>query len=108
MLSTLVIINTPAVLNAQVEKFSDEKLKEMAIENVKSQLNDPYSAQFTPIVVEQSIGFRNAVGCVNAKNAYGGYVGLKPFVCSLFDDNKLQKCYIAPQQNERMTCTGSK
>ena len=53
---------------------------EKAKRAIAGTLNDPYSAQFGEV-------FRGAgapgspiiCGSVNAKNAYGGYVGLKPF-----------------------------
>lgn len=48
---------------------------------VRSSLNDPYSAEFsgTTHVAGNREG-RIACGIVNAKNAFGGYVGASPFM----------------------------
>lgn len=52
-----------------------------AEKRVASELRDPSSAQFRNVrVVDQVDGSQAVCGEVNAKNAYGGYVGFEPFV----------------------------
>ncbi|WP_252108847.1 MULTISPECIES: hypothetical protein [unclassified Halomonas] len=60
----------------------EESLEIRAINAVSRDLKDPSSAQFRDIFGVQQLrgGDRVTVcGSVNAKNAYGGYVGYKPF-----------------------------
>ncbi|MGE4334467.1 MAG: hypothetical protein AB7E55_00645 [Pigmentiphaga sp.] len=54
---------------------------EKAQGDIVSQLKDPASAQFRNVVVSKTgKGFYLVCGEVNARNAYGGYVGFKPFI----------------------------
>lgn len=70
-----------AELNESIAgKKSDKDLIGMAEEAVKSSLRDPGSAQFRNVSVKKFNGGRVVCGEVNAKNAYGGYVGFKEFV----------------------------
>lgn len=51
-----------------------------AQEEVAAELSDPASAQFRQVRVIKQVGGTEAVcGEINAKNAYGGYVGFKDF-----------------------------
>ena len=62
------------------EKLSDkarQRTIEKAKEAVRSNLKDPYSAQFRKIIVWNS---STVCGEVNAKNTYGGYVGYTRFI----------------------------
>lgn len=57
------------------------KLRELAKETVRAKLKDPNSAQFAKVrVVERSNRFFKVCGTVNAKNAFGGYVGNRRFM----------------------------
>lgn len=47
---------------------------------VESQLRDPKSAQWGAIVVRDKGDATVVCGMVNAKNAFGGYVGERPFI----------------------------
>lgn len=53
-------------------------------EAVAEKLKDPESARFGKIIVNHDTkGLLTACGMVNAKNSYGGYVGMSPFLGSL-------------------------
>jgi hypothetical protein len=56
-------------------------LKNAIKARVSASLKDPYSAQFGPITASQNAeGTQYRIcGFVNAKNSFGGYVGMKPF-----------------------------
>jgi len=49
---------------------------------VKRTLKDPSSAEFTNLRIGAFEGGKLVCGNVNAKNSYGGYVGVKPFAAS--------------------------
>lgn len=58
----------------------DAKLKKAVEQSVGELLNDPYSAKYTHDRVSmrsQTVG--TVCGTVNAKNAFGAYVGKRPF-----------------------------
>lgn len=61
---------------AQEPSVNDRLISE-AKDAIKRQLKDPYSAQFENVSVKHE-GI--VCGYVNAKNAFGGYVGRKRFV----------------------------
>ena len=46
---------------------------------VSDRLRDPNSARFEGVFVSRSSGLPVVCGQVNAKNAFGGYAGAKPF-----------------------------
>jgi hypothetical protein len=54
---------------------------------VQNRLKDPESARFEPKVLaaRKSNGDIAACRMVNAKNSYGGYVGMSPFIATLRD-----------------------
>ena len=56
-------------------------LKSAIKAHVSASLKDPYSAKFSPITAsENAEGTQYRIcGFVNAKNSFGGYVGMKPF-----------------------------
>lgn len=73
------------------EPSLEEKIIQLAQEEVKLNLKDPDSAQFRNVVlkedttkpenIDKNIGLQpNVCGEVNAKNSMGGYVGFKPFL----------------------------
>lgn len=68
------------VLLSSSYSFANEALIENAKNMIKSQLKDPYSAQFENIYIGKTENNLPVVcGEVNAKNSYGAYVGRKKF-----------------------------
>lgn len=72
-----------ASANAQaiVDKSGDELEKvavEAMIEDVSAKFADPLAVQFKSVKARDNDD-GSICGLVNAKNAYGGYVGFKPF-----------------------------
>lgn len=59
---------------------SDDQARRDVMTTVRATLRDPDSAQFGPIEFRGTGPSRIACGHVNAKNAYGGYVGMHTFV----------------------------
>lgn len=73
-----------AVLGDRPPETLDINLRDNEIEYAKKlasrELRDPESAQYRDIYgVQTQNGTRVVCGMVNAKNAYGGYVGFMPF-----------------------------
>ena len=59
---------------------ADDQMIADAIESVKTQLKDPYSANFRDVRANISeVGKPVVCGSVNAKNSYGAYSGYKRF-----------------------------
>lgn len=52
---------------------------EAAKQSIVASMKDPESAQFRNLVVIEKQGKRVVCGEVNAKNAFGGYVGFRQF-----------------------------
>lgn len=48
-------------------------------DSVRSKLKDPESARFGKIAAGEVEGQTIVCGWVNAKNSYGGYIGMQPF-----------------------------
>lgn len=70
--------------------------KSAVISAVKTELKDPYSAQFKWMkVVKQKSSIQDYCALVNAKNSYGGYVGYTPF-----------QVMIAKESNGNITAIG--
>ena len=70
----------------RIVTLSDEAIKAVKA-GVRSRLRDPQSAIFGSMiagVTPRSESLLNVCGWVNAKNPFGGYVGDKPFVGSLY------------------------
>ena len=63
-----------------VAKNGPEKVKALAMEAVRGNLKDPASAQFRNVRLVEFSGGKVVCGEVNAKNAYGGYVGYTRWV----------------------------
>lgn len=77
--SALILISSNA-LAEYPSKYAD--LVESAKKHISSQLKDPYSAQFEGVFIGQGQVNKElpiVCGKVNAKNAFGGYVGAKRF-----------------------------
>lgn len=77
-----------AAAEAQAERdkqVAEKKAKEeaeflrLSKEAITKNFKDPYSAQFTDLLVAESENGKLLCGKVNAKNSYGGYVGAKKF-----------------------------
>lgn len=47
---------------------------------VEAQLRDPESVRYEHVYVARKSGLPVVCGMVNAKNAFGGYVGSRPFI----------------------------
>lgn len=85
----LLLATFAAAAFAYAEQTLDSDLA--AIESAKraiaTGLRDPDSAQFRNVFVQRNLVDAveqvNVCGEVNAKNAYGGYVGFKPFYFSM-------------------------
>ena len=60
----------------KLSKLDGALIKKLSLE-VASELNDPSSAQFRNVTLNRNT--RTVCGEVNAKNAYGGYVGFRWF-----------------------------
>lgn len=67
-----------------VEHLASEATLAKALEGLKRELRDPYSAVFAELVTVSLDGDSIAYLCgtVNAKNAFGGYSGVTPFITS--------------------------
>lgn len=63
-------------LNGEAKTFNAATLA------VQSKLSDPESARFRNVRLEQYLTHLIVCGEVNAKNAYGGYVGFRSFMAS--------------------------
>ncbi|WP_312405225.1 hypothetical protein [Rhizobium sp.] len=69
--------NAQAVVDNSAEKLDETAVAAM-IEDVSAKFADPLAAQFKSL--RQRDGDDGSIcGTVNAKNAYGGYVGFVPF-----------------------------
>jgi len=92
--TSIGLVEEMAIANRNSEaKMTESEMSIIAIQNVRNLLKDPNSAQIRKV-------YRNSFGSgfvycgeVNGKNAYGGYVGFKPFVSGVNDalihsDNK--------------------
>jgi hypothetical protein len=70
-----------AVVFFAVPFMNDSTLLAEAKKNVALSLVDPESARFSDLrIVIDGRGHRNVCGMVNAKDKFGGYAGLAPFV----------------------------
>lgn len=78
----LVALITPLMAHSQQPPKLNEKLLRMEMK----QLKDPESAQFRDVKFKSTgeSGSWNMCGYVNAKNAFGGYVGFTRFSGMLF------------------------
>ena len=63
-----------------MEKGTQDKAIEAAKSSVADSLRDPPSAQFRGVRMVTYLHGKVVCGEVNGKNAYGGYVGYRPFV----------------------------
>jgi len=61
---------------------SDEEVISASEEALKNKLKDPYSAIFEDIKVFRSADAVYICGHVNAKNAFGGYIGSQYFMAA--------------------------
>jgi hypothetical protein len=57
---------------------ASEALEAEARTRLATALKDPFSAEFLDLYENHKFGMRIICGKVNAKNAYGAYVGFKP------------------------------
>lgn len=75
-------VTTPLVLTAEQSSVIDDGLRRA--------LKDPGSAQFGARMAtrDQESGTIWVCGYVNAKNSYGGYTGMSPFLGSLMEIKK--------------------
>jgi peptidoglycan hydrolase-like protein with peptidoglycan-binding domain len=65
---------------------AEADLPEVVKEAISSMFNDPYSTRFSNVTVrELSSGLKIYCGSVNAKNAFGAYVGAMPFYAPEYD-----------------------
>lgn len=79
----LVLIALPSLVNAQKMVGPQEAIKR-AKEKVLSEFKDPASAQWNNVFFNQKPdGTAVVCGEVNAKNSYGGYVGLRGFIAQV-------------------------
>lgn len=73
---------------AKAESTSPTKLskaqRESVMNAIKRRLKDPDSAKFGDIIASLDDGDLFICGFVNAKNSYGGYTGMQPFLGLLF------------------------
>ncbi|ENX06086.1 hypothetical protein [Acinetobacter courvalinii] len=75
-LTLAVLITIPTITYA-----NNTSLIKNAKQSIRDSIKDPRSAQFQHIrVVKNLRGERAVCGEVNAKNAFGGYVGFTPFM----------------------------
>lgn len=80
-----VVVKMSGLGASFVDVYGPEKVKEKVLEAVRNRLKDPASAQFRDVrLVEFSFG-QVVCGEVNAKNAFGGYVGFTPFVSDVIE-----------------------
>lgn len=63
----------------EVERTRQEGMFMLARAAVQAQLNDPYSARFEGLTLRKDDVDSIVCGRVNAKNAFGAYVGAVPF-----------------------------
>lgn len=72
-----------ATNTVRVQKDAKEKEQLSFVQRAKTELTrnykDPNSAQFADLRVVKTVVSRTLCGSVNAKNSYGGYVGVKKF-----------------------------
>lgn len=73
----------PFVPTAQLVTASDD-YTESSLERVREKFRDPESARFKDLMATQLPGQSRPTICgsVNAKNAYGGYVGYRRFMAN--------------------------
>ncbi|MCU4582839.1 hypothetical protein KTJ32_17730 [Acinetobacter gyllenbergii] len=75
-LTLAILITIPAMTHA-----NNTSLIQNAKQSIRESIKDPRSAQFQHIRVVKNLRGETAVcGEVNAKNAFGGYVGFTPFM----------------------------
>jgi len=89
-ITTVLILACSTAIANYPKKYSD--LVGIAKENIRSQLKDPYSAQFESIYISKGNGKQPIVcGKVNAKNSYGGYIGGKRFYFIIADNQPVSE-----------------
>jgi hypothetical protein len=91
----------PATLTDQQEATVREAIAGM--------LKDPESARFDGIEARQLGDLIVVCGWVNAKNAYGGYVGKTPFAATILGDHVMQGQTIIDEGHSTKaydTCSG--
>lgn len=75
----------PPAIKSEAPAAIDASLKLKTEEAVRSRLKDPRSAEFADIRVHRYVNLKGnsdwaICGMVNAKNSFGGYTGMTPFV----------------------------
>lgn len=83
LLLLLAGCKTAEETTAQTANISDARAFALAREGVLAALKDPDSAKFGPKMVRKTYSWNGeeiVCGTVNAKNGFGGYTGMTPFV----------------------------
>lgn len=70
------LVSLPALAQSKADLAFAKRAKQVAA----SRMKDPASAQFRTLVVSRASGERALCGEINAKNAFGAYVGFRPFI----------------------------
>lgn len=85
---------------ADAEKKALEEKEKAYLAVLLDQLRDPGSAQIRDLRFVNGKGGETLCGEVNAKNAYGGYVGFKPFAVTERQMDNTPSRVIVPQESD--------
>ena len=97
---------------ARLQAEAEKKAIEEKIEGYKQQLlrvlKDPESAQFRNLRLSSGEGGEALCGEVNAKNAFGGYVGFTPFAITEQMDRQGNNVVIFPPGGDTLSTMAAK
>lgn len=74
---------TDAEIQAAENRDRRDRLIAWAMVEVRGKLRDPSSADFGKVFVSEKSGEETVCGGINAKNSFGGYTGMQPFVIAV-------------------------